>query len=74
MATGTPSVGPSHRKGEVMQLLHLNDGGHDETPAPQVPKWWRPLITKVLHFILKDVLLRGVATYLWKLIITRLFL
>ncbi len=57
-----------------MQLLHLNDGGHDETPAPQIPKWWRPLSTKVLHFILKDVLLRGIATYLWKIIITKLFL
>jgi hypothetical protein len=57
-----------------MQLLNLNDEGPDEVPVPQTPKWWRTLIIKVLCFLLKDVLLRGIATLLWKLIIAKLFL
>ena len=57
-----------------MQLLHLNDEGRDDISAPETPKWWRPLMTKVLYFFLKDVLLRGVATALWNLILVKLFL
>ena len=57
-----------------MQLLNLNDKRQEELPVPQTPKWWRSLLVKVLYFILKDVLLKGVASALWNLILVKLLL